>query len=253
MSNLQIFNNPDFGKIRGIEINGEGWLVGKDVAAMLGYKDTDQAIRNHVDDEDKLTRNFNGSGQNREMTIINESGLYALILSSKLPRAKEFKRWVTSEVLPSIRKTGSYSLPKNPHEKVMEINAAIIDIGAVAESMENIFGVKRPMALSKATAVVEKTYRLNLPELKELLPPADYETGNLTATKIAEIVGLSSARAVNKALFELGLITKSQSGKGYDLTENGRNFGELIPYTAPNGHSGYQLLWNEKIIPLFSK
>lgn len=81
------------------------------MAEALGYSDTDQAIRKHVDDEDKLTRQFNGSGQNRSMTIINESGLYSLILSSKLPGAKKFKHWVTSEVLPSIRKHGAYMTP----------------------------------------------------------------------------------------------------------------------------------------------
>ncbi len=108
MEELKLFNNPEFGTIRVISIEDEPWLVGKDVAAALGYTDTDQALRRHVDDEDKLTRNFDGSGQNRGMTIINESGLYSLVLSSKLPTARKFRRWVTSEVLPSIRKTGGY-------------------------------------------------------------------------------------------------------------------------------------------------
>lgn len=108
MTDLQIFNSPEFGAIRTIEKDGEPWFVGKDVAAILGYGDTDQALRKHIDDEDKLTRRFDGSGQNRQMTIINESGLYSLVLSSKLPTAKKFKRWVTNEVIPSIRKHGAY-------------------------------------------------------------------------------------------------------------------------------------------------
>ena len=108
MNDLTIFESPEFGAIRTVELDGEPWLVGKDVAQALGYTDTDQALRRHVDDEDKLTRNFDGSGQNRSMTIINESGLYSLVLSSKLPTAKKFQRWVTSEVLPSIRRTGGY-------------------------------------------------------------------------------------------------------------------------------------------------
>lgn len=94
--------------VRAVEIDSEPWFVGKDVAFILGYGDTDQAIRKHVDSEDKLTRQFDGSGQNRKMTIINESGLYSLILSSKLPTAKRFKHWVTSEVLPTIRRHGAY-------------------------------------------------------------------------------------------------------------------------------------------------
>ena len=105
---IKIFEKQEFGTIRTMVQNGEPWFVGKDVAEVLGYSDTNQAIRKHVDEEDRLTRSFNGSGQNRGMIIINESGLYSLILSSKLPTAKEFKRWVTHEVIPSIRKTGGY-------------------------------------------------------------------------------------------------------------------------------------------------
>ena len=108
MNNLQIFNSPEFGQVRTIQQNGEPWFVGKDVSEILGYKDTSDAMKKHVDIEDKLTRRFADSGQNREMYIINESGLYSLILSSKMPKAKEFKRWVTSEVIPAIRKTGKY-------------------------------------------------------------------------------------------------------------------------------------------------
>lgn len=105
---LQIFNNEEFGDIRVLNIENEPWFVGKDIADILGYERTDNAIRTHVDEEDKLMHQISASGQNRNMTIINESGLYSLILSSKLPNAKKFKRWVTSEVLPSIRKTGAY-------------------------------------------------------------------------------------------------------------------------------------------------
>lgn len=108
MNNLQIFNSPDFGQVRIVQQNGEPWFIGKDVAEILGYSNTPKAIRDHVDDEDKLTERIVLSGQNREVAIINESGLYSLILSSKMPKAKEFKRWVTSEVIPAIRKTGKY-------------------------------------------------------------------------------------------------------------------------------------------------
>mgnify|MGYP004492338823 CR=1 FL=1 len=108
MNNLQIFNSPNFGQIRTIQQNDAPWFVGKDVAEILGYSNTKDAITKHVDDEDKLGAQIATSGQNRNMTIINESGLYSLILSSKMPKAKEFKHWVTSEVIPAIRKTGGY-------------------------------------------------------------------------------------------------------------------------------------------------
>lgn len=108
MNELKIFENPAFGKVRIIQQNGEPWFIGKDVAEILGYSNTPKAIRDHVDDEDKLAERIVLSGQNREVAIINESGLYSLILSSKMPKAKEFKRWVTAEVLPAIRKAGGY-------------------------------------------------------------------------------------------------------------------------------------------------
>lgn len=126
MNNIQIFNDTEFGSVRTMVIDNEPWLVGKDVAEILGYKDTSDAMRRHVDDEDKLTRRFTDSGQNREMYIINESGLYSLILSSKMPNARKFKRWVTSEVLPAIRKTGSYQKPMSQVE-MMRVQLGMID------------------------------------------------------------------------------------------------------------------------------
>lgn len=108
-NNLQIFSNEEFGYVRTIEIDGEPWMVGKDVAAALGYENTRKAIADHVDDEDRNTVTIrDGNKGNPNMTIINESGMYSLVFGSKLPSAKRFKRWVTSEVLPSIRKTGRY-------------------------------------------------------------------------------------------------------------------------------------------------
>ena len=109
MNDIMIFNNPEFGQIRTVEVGGEPWLVGKDIAVALGYSNTRDALERHVDAEDKNTVvNPDGNRGNPNMTIINESGLYSLVLSSKLSGAKKFKRWVTSEVLPSIRKHGTY-------------------------------------------------------------------------------------------------------------------------------------------------
>ena len=108
MNKMKVFENERFGKIRGVMIDDEPWLVGKDVAAALGYSNASKALIDHVDDEDKLNNESLSSLGQRGGWLINESGLYSLILSSKLPDAKKFKRWVTSEVLPSIRKTGGY-------------------------------------------------------------------------------------------------------------------------------------------------
>lgn len=108
MEEIKIFENPEFGAIRTVEMSGEPWFVGKDVADILGYQNGSRDINRHVDDEDRHKVMLFDGKQNKETITINESGLYSLILSSKLPTAKAFKRWVTSEVLPSIRKTGGY-------------------------------------------------------------------------------------------------------------------------------------------------
>ena len=110
--NIQIFTSDIFGEIRTCQVNNQIMFVGKDVAQALGYSNTRDALNKHVDAEDKLESQIATSGQRRTTIIINESGLYSLILSSKLPQARAFKRWVTSEVLPSIRKTGRYELPQ---------------------------------------------------------------------------------------------------------------------------------------------
>jgi prophage antirepressor-like protein len=119
MNNITIFNSPEFGDIRTELINGEVWFVGKDVAEALGYHNPQKALRDHVDDDDKLTERIVLSGQGREAILISESGVYALIFCSKLESAKRFKHWVTSEVLPAIRKTGSCSINERKPDSYM--------------------------------------------------------------------------------------------------------------------------------------
>ena len=118
MNNIQIFNSEEFGDIRTVQLNNETYFVGKDVATALGYADTFGALKKHIMDEDKLVCQIDSAGQKRDATVINESGLYALIFGSKLESAKRFKHWVTSEVLPAIRKTGSYQNPMTTDQKI---------------------------------------------------------------------------------------------------------------------------------------
>ena len=183
-----IFENPEFGSIRTIELDGEPWMVGKDVAIALGYGDTDQALRRHVDDEDKLTRNFDGSGQTRSMTIINDSGLYSLVLSSKLPAAKKFKRWVTKEVLPSIRKTGGYNMPidypsalralADQVEKNHKLESEVQNQQRLIESFEPIKQYVDTILESKdslAVTQIAKDYGLSGKRLNEILKEEDIQ------------------------------------------------------------------------------
>ena len=149
MNDLQIFENPEFGQVRTVEINGTPWLVGKDVATALEYKNPSKAILTHVDDEDKRleilpqsadSQNGNVPGASKT-ALINESGLYSLILSSKMPKAKAFKRWVTSEVLPAIREHGAYeSVKAKQHIEQLEATNTRLNtaIAAVNDAKKNL-------------------------------------------------------------------------------------------------------------------
>lgn len=132
MNEMKIFENPEFGSVRTVMIDDEPWMVGKDVAEALGYTDTFGALKKHVDEEDKQNCQNDSFNTPRGMAVINESGLYSLVLSSKLPSAKKFRRWVTSEVLPAIRKTGGYQMPQTYAEALR----ALADKSEEAERLE---------------------------------------------------------------------------------------------------------------------
>ena len=144
MNELQVFSNPDFGAIRTLLIDNQPWAVGKDVAGALGYKNPSRDINRHVDPEDRQNYRDGSFDSPRGLTIINESGLYSLILSSKLPTAKQFKRWVTSEVLPAIRATGSYTIPENGTRVLTPddyLRAASIMAGCKNERLPYVVGL----------------------------------------------------------------------------------------------------------------
>ena len=189
---VQIFENAEFGKVRTIVKDGEPYFVGKDVADILGYADTDQAIRKHVDEEDKLTRRFNGSGQNREMTIINESGLYSLILSSKLPAAKKFKRWVTSEVLPAIRKTGSYTAKHaKPDDAIQSKRLELMERNARTRAAKLLLKIAECTNIPEYKAVCNaKAAEMVAGEMILPLPVAERKT--YSATEIGAMFGVSA-------------------------------------------------------------
>lgn len=150
MDEITIFNNPDFGDIRTLIIGGEPWFVGVDVAKALGYKKPTGAVTSNVDEGDSLREGVSdANGHKQTAIVINESGLYSLIFNSKLESAKAFKRWVTSEVLPSIRKTGTYGqpqLPENPmemlkihYEALEQVDKKVSDMGSKVETLEERF------------------------------------------------------------------------------------------------------------------
>lgn len=203
MQELQIFKNNDFGEIRTVVIDDEPWFVGKDVALALGYERADNAIRKHVDNEDKLMHQIGASGQNRQMYIINESGLYSLVLSSKLPTAKKFKRWVTSEVIPRIRKHGTYMTAETIEAVLLNPDTII----RLAMSLKEEQEAKRKLTL-------ENTQQKQI--IGELQPKAKYydeilsNPGLVSITQIAKDYGMSG-RKMNELLHELGVQYKQSN------------------------------------------
>lgn len=258
MKDLQIFRNPEFGQVRTVTLNDDPWFVGKDIATALGYAKPENAIANHVDSDDKTSTLIQGSGSNykSKAIIINESGLYSLILSSKLPAAKKFKHWVTSEVLPALRKTGKYEIPKitpNPHYRTRMIKTAVKDIGDTADTIAQVFHVKKGIAMTASMQMVGEAYGIDTEPLKKLVPP-EANPAFLTPTKIAAELkvltnkGNPNPQRVNSLLKALGL--QESVGGHWHATEEGKKLSEAMPYTASSGHSGYQLLWSPKVIPM---
>ena len=188
---IQVFKNDRFGEVRTMVINDEPWFVGKDVAMMLGYLNTQKAIRDHVDEEDKraerIVHPFAGP---QRMAVINESGLYALILSSKLPQAKEFKRWVTSEVLPQIRKTGGY-IPVNDCKDGGEIMAkALLIAKKTIEQQDALVKLPEPKEILRLADKIigEGLWRLSEDAEDTLTATQEAKTFNMTVFHFKEVL-----------------------------------------------------------------
>ena len=228
---LQIFNNSDFGNIRVVENGGEPWFVGKDIAEALAYKDTSDALKRHVDNDDKLTRRFTDSGQSREMYIINESGVYSLIFGSKLPQAKAFKRWVTHEVLPTIRKTGSYKTPKqsSDREKAMLKNAQARSAKLWLEIAKNT-GIQTYKDVCNAYAAKELAG-------EDVLPLPKVQKKSYSATDIGKMLGVSKAK--------IGALANKNNMK---CDEYGSWFHDKSPYS---GKEVEAFRYNSKAIEKF--
>lgn len=232
MNELQLFNFEN-NQVRTLLINDEPWFVGKDVAEILGYSKARNAIATHVDDDDKKGAPIQGDlGGTQEMTVINESGLYALVFGSKLPSAKRFKHWVTSEVLPTLRKTGGYTMPKTYLE-----------------------------ALKAFTAEVEKNEMLSFEnkiktqQINELKPKADYTdrilktTDLMTTTQIAKDYGMS-AKQFNAMLHDYKVQFK-QNGQWLLYSKHqskGYTSSETVEFDRPDGTVGVRLntKWTQK-------
>lgn len=191
MKDIQIFNNPEFGEIRTTIVDGEPYFVGKDVAEVLAYKETAKAIREHVDDDDKGVSVLDTPGGKQKMVVINESGLYGLVFGSKLPTVKKFKHWVTSEVLPTIRKTGGYHV-QSPEEQMAQGLLAAQKL--LAEKDKRIEEM-RPKEIFADAVSVSKT---KLFRVKETV--VTHSDGHTTVSKTTKVTGKGQVYFVNKFL-----------------------------------------------------
>lgn len=267
MSKIQIFESTDFGTVRTVLIDKEPYFVGKDVCEAFGDKNHNRSL-GRIDEEDKRREQIaDGLGRKQEAVLINESGLYALLFAmqpqkanhdgvsdaypievrERIEKLRRFKRWVTSEVLPAIRKTGSYTVPKlekNPKYRTRMIGTAVRDVRSTAAELQKLFGVKSGVALAKAVRMVERAYGVDMEEVRALIPPAEHETGFLNATQVGMRLGVN-AREANARLQNAGLQVRFNGT--WRLTKKGKAHGEEMPYER-NGHSGYQIRWSESAV-----
>lgn len=215
---MTIFHSEEFGEIKTLEVNGEPWFVGKDIAEKLGYADTSQAIRAHIDDEDISIKPLFLGGQTRNMTMINESGVYSLILRSNLPRAKNFKRWVTSVIIPSVRKNGLYAadeLLNNPNMLIQ-----------VASKLK-----------------LEREARLKAEEERNLLLHHDKL---FTTTEIAKEINFTSALKLNLLLEQMQIQYRCNNSWVPTAKYSPLGYTSLKQSILENGDVVYNRMWTPK-------
>lgn len=228
-----------------LDENGTAWLKAEDVTRGLGWTQ----LKNNVEYVrwEKINgylAEFNFPKKVGKDDFIPENMFYRLVWKSRDEKALSFQAKVADEILPAIRKTGSYSVQKQlPTFQGNEVEL----VGKMAEDIQNVFAVKRGIALSQAIDIVGGGRNINLNNLKKLLPSAEHETGFLNATQIGEKLGGLKAKTVNRMLKDLALQYKDD--KCWRITSFGMEYGEEMPFTR-NGHSGYQIRWNEKLIDL---
>lgn len=217
--------------------DGEPLFVAKDVCDALGYAKSRDAVSTHVDDEDAVKRGILTSGGTQDVIHVNESGLYALIFGSKLEGAKKFKRWLTSEVLPAIRRNGTYAKP--------DTRPALKEAAEAVHAVLMLAGVRSGLASAGALAVIERHTGVATEPARLMLPAEDKALASLNATAVGKLIGLSGIKA-NRLLESRGLQTKDARGDWVPTDAGKKLGGELIAFDN-HGHQGLQLRWPPSI------
>ena len=221
---------------------GEPWFVAADVLATIGL---DRKALERLDEDEKGVSSIHTPGGGQEMTTVNEPGLYTLVLGSRKAEAKRFKRWVTHEVLPSIRKTGSYVVPGALASLPAPTQDRVTALLLIGEAVAKVPGVKAGIAMAATLTCIQENTGLAVETLRRTLPAANEPICSLNPTQLGKLANLS-ANTTNLRLAALGLQYRNDRDE-WELTEAGEVWAEAMPYSR-NGHSGYQILWNPTVV-----
>ena len=227
-----------------LDAAGQPWFVAADVCAALELPETHKAIA-RLDDDEKGRNSIPTPGGQQEMSVVNESGLYNLVLGSRKPEAKRFKRWITHEVLPSIRKTGAYASPMSVTALPAPTQDRVTALLLIGEALARVPGVKHGVAMAATLTCIHENTGLAIETMRRALPTNDEPIAAMNPTKLGQHLGMA-ARSVNARLAAMGLQLRNERDE-WELTEAGQAWGEALPYSR-NGHSGYQILWNPAVI-----
>jgi prophage antirepressor-like protein len=227
-----------------LDAAGQPWFVAADVCAALELPDTHKAIA-RLDDDEKGRNSIPTPGGQQDMSVVNESGLYNLVLGSRKPEAKRFKRWITHEVLPSIRKTGSYASATSVAVLPSPTQDRVSSLLLIGEAVAKVPGVKHGIAMAATLTCIHENTGLSIETMRRALPANDEPIAAMNPTKLGQQLGMA-ARSVNARLAAMGLQLRNDRDE-WELTEAGQAWGEALPYSR-NGHSGYQILWNPAVI-----
>ena len=228
---------------------GAPWFIAADLCSCLGIRNPSDALSRLDDDEKGLGSTETLKGQ-QSLATVNESGLYALVLSSRKPEAKRFKRWITHEVLPAIRRTGSYAVPNLassqpalPANKQDSVNALLL----IGQAIAQVPGVKAGIAMAAILTCIQENTGLSVETLRRTLPAAQAPICSLNATQLGQRLGMA-ARVMNQHLAACGLQLRNARDE-WELSERGQQWAEALPYCR-QGHSGYQILWNPAVVDI---
>jgi prophage antirepressor-like protein len=223
---------------------GEPWFVAADVCACLAIRNPSDTL-NRLDDDEKGLGLTETPGGEQSMSTVNEAGLYNLVLGSRKPEARRFKRWVTHEVLPAIRRTGRYAIPDAaaalPSAQRDRVSALLL----IGDAVARVPGVKCGIAMAATLTCIQENTGLATESLRRALPATEEPICSLNATGLGQLLGMK-AKDTNQHLAACGLQIRNQRGE-WELTDAGRPWGEALPYCR-QGHSGYQILWNSAVV-----